>query len=112
MLYSCNNVAHNFYDTLHNFVAGNLPLLNQLSIFRCVLDEELQSLFNFDPLLVITVMYICPLSDISSLCAILCLPYAIKLVTKKTEGISSFGGSKQVCVFTHSVYYCVCMHNR
>ena len=80
------------------YFIGYRLLFSLLCLYRCVLNEELQSLFSLDPLLILAVMYICPLSDISSLCATLYLPYAIALVVKKTEGISALGGSKLVCV--------------
>ena len=46
--------------------------------------EELQLLFELDPLLVLNVAYICPRCDIAYLCDKIHLPYAIALVNEKT----------------------------
>ena len=60
--------------------------------------QELQDLFPLDPLLVFSVGYVCPKSDIAEICRCIHIPYAIALVCEKLDTIRflSSHGSNEV----------------
>lgn len=62
--------------------------------------QELQELFPLDPLLVLSVAYVCPKREIANLCDQIHLPYAISLVVNRVKNMSYLSGHTPVEVYT------------